>query len=506
MFGPTVSNPSAGGLLGGMVYEGYGAGRCNCKFTNTYPLAIGPRLGVAYKINAKTVFRGGWGLVYGGTPTGGETTAQGVGWNSLSFPSTSFGNPGAVLRTGLSYNLADLYSVSLNPGLQPQAGTITSPPYYQDRNGGRPPRINQWNIGVQREVFTNLVVEAAYVGNRGVWLTGNGLMDFNALTPQRIAAAGLNLNNAADRTLLTSTMNSSTAAARGFNKLPYAGFPATLTVAQSLRPFPQFGTIPIHYAPLGNTWYDGLQSKLTKRYSHGLVLTGAFTWSKSQTLGAESATGGGIINDVYNRQNQKALSVSDQPFVLVITFTYRVPGLGPNRLVRKVTGDWTLSGLATYASGSLIQVPGAQNNLSSLLFRSTNSNRVPGQPLYLTAINGPIDPNKQFVLNPAAWSDPAPGQWGFSAPYYSDYRNRRSPNEQFSMGRIFRFREKMTFELRAEFFNAFNRLLLPGVTSTNALATQTRNAAGVPTSGFGYMNSNSAGGQRNGQLLARFQF
>src|ERR1019366_10526338 len=122
----------------------------------------------AYKINAKTVLRAGWGLVYGGTPTGGETTAQGVGWNSLSFPSTSFGNPCAVLRTGLSYNLADLYSVSLNPGLQPQAGTITSPPYYQDRNGGRPPRINQWNIGVQREVFTNLVLEAAYVGNRGV--------------------------------------------------------------------------------------------------------------------------------------------------------------------------------------------------------------------------------------------------------------------------------------------------------------------------------------------------
>jgi len=506
MFGPTVPNPSAGGLLGGMVYEGYGTGRCNCRFTNTYPYAFGPRLGVAYKINPKTVVRGGWGLVYGGTPTGGETVAQGVGWNSLSFSSTSFGNPGAVLRTGLIYNLTDLYSVSLNPGLLPQAGTITSPPYYQDRNGGRPPRINQWNIGVQRELFTNLVLETAYVGNRGVWLTGDNLLDFNALTPQRIASFGLNINNAADRTLLTSTMSSATAAARGFNKLPYAGFPATLTVAQSLRPYPQFGTIPVHYAPLGNTWYDGLQSKLTKRYSHGLVLSGAFTWSKSQTLGAESATGGGIINDVFNRQNQKALSVSDQPFVLVTTFSYRVPGLGPNRLVRQVVGDWTLSGVLIYASGSLIQVPAAQNNLSSLLFRSTFSNRVPGQPLFLKDINGPIDPNKDFVLNPAAWSDPAAGQWGFSAPYYSDYRNRRSPNEQLSFGRMFRLRERMTLEFRAEFFNVFNRLLLPGITSTNALATQTRNAAGVPTSGFGYMNSNSAGGQRNGQLLARFQF
>ena len=102
MFGPTVPNPSAGGLLGGMVYEGYGPGRCNCRFTNTYPYALGPRLGVAYKINAKTVFRGGWGLVYGGTPTGGETAAQGVGWNSLSFAPVSFGQPGANLCHWLS--------------------------------------------------------------------------------------------------------------------------------------------------------------------------------------------------------------------------------------------------------------------------------------------------------------------------------------------------------------------------------------------------------------------
>ena len=127
-------------------------------------------------------------------------------------------------------------------------------------------------------------------------------MNFNALTPERIASAGLNINSAADRSLLTSPLNSALAASRGFNKPPYAGFPMTLTVAQSLLPYPQFGTIPVHYAPLGNTWYDGLQTKLTKRYSHGLVLTGAFTWSKSLDLGAESSTGGGIINNVYNRQ------------------------------------------------------------------------------------------------------------------------------------------------------------------------------------------------------------
>jgi hypothetical protein len=505
MFGPTIVNPSAGGRLGGMVYEGYGPGRCNCKFTDTYALAIGPRLGVAYQIDNNTVFRGGWAIEYGATPIGGESGAQGVGWNSIDFSAPSFGTPAAVLRTGLGYNYADLYKVTLDPGMRPSPGQVNSPPYFQDRNGGRPPRIMEWNIGLQRQLTKDLSVEAAYVGNRGIWLPGNNLNNLNALTIPRIASFGLDINNAADRALLRSPVNSAAAAARGF-KVPYTGFPAALTVAQTLRPYPQFGDIAIHYAPLGNSWYDGLQAKVTKRYSHNLTATGAFTWSKSLNIGAESSTGGGVINDFTNRQNQRALSVSDLPFVFVATFSYRIPGVGPNRVVRKLTGDWTLSGLLSYTSGSLIQVPAAQNNLSSLLFQSTLANRVPGQSPFLKDINSHIDPNAEFALNPKAWSDPADGQWGFVAPYYSDYRNRRRPNEQLTLGRLFRIREGITFEIRAEYFNVLNRLVLPGFSSTNALQTPTRNAAGVPTSGFGYMNATSGGGSRNGQLLARLQF
>jgi hypothetical protein len=64
----------------------------------------------------------------------------------------------------------------------------------------------------------------------------------------------------------------------------------------------------------------------------------------------------------------------------------------------------------------------------------------------------------------------------------------------------------MTLEIRAEFFNVFNRLMVPNPSASNALATQVVNAAGVPQSGFGYMNGTSGGGQRSGQLVARFQF
>ncbi len=54
-FSPTTPNPTANGLLGGVIYAGYGPGRCNCLFAPSYPYAIAPRLGVAYQYNPKTV-------------------------------------------------------------------------------------------------------------------------------------------------------------------------------------------------------------------------------------------------------------------------------------------------------------------------------------------------------------------------------------------------------------------------------------------------------------------
>jgi hypothetical protein len=134
-------------------------------------------------------------------------------------------------------------------------------------------------------------------------------------------------------------------------------------------------------------------------------------------------------------------------------------------------------------------------------------NRVPGQPLFSKDPNCKcIDPNKDFVLNPSAWSDAAAGEWGYAAPFYSDYRWQRPPLENLNVGRSFRMREKMMFQIRMEFFNAFNRLSLPAPTSANPFATRTVNSAGVPTAGFGRINATTAAGQRSGQLVVRFQF
>ncbi|HEV3200720.1 MAG TPA: TonB-dependent receptor [Bryobacteraceae bacterium] len=511
MFAPSVPNPSAGGLPGATVYEGPGAGRCNCQFMHPYLYAIGPRLGMAYQITPKTVIRAGWGLTYGTTAAWnfvGNNPIIGLGSNTYSVGAPSFDEPATTLSNGLHYSLASLYAVSLDPGIKPSAGQLDAPPALIDPNGARPPRINQWNVSLQREVTKDLVVEAAYVGNRGVWETANALDNLNALTPQRLAAYGLDPNLTADRTLLTSTFASGVPQSHGF-KLPYTGFPTGQTLQQALRPFPQFSSsLTPQYAPIGNSWYDALQVKATKRFSHGLSGSIAFTWQKELDLGSTVQDGtGGSINDAFNRRVNKDISSFSQPFVFVPAFNYEIPGAGSSKLLAAVTKGWQIGGILRYSSGLPIAVPGAQNNLNSVFFQSTFVNRVAGQPLFTKDPNCHcIDPNKDFVLNAAAWSQPAAGQWGTAAAFYNDYRWARRPDEQASLGRIFRFRERMYFQIRAEFFNVFNRTFLNNPTSGNSLALPVTNK-GVPTSGFGYINSGSvAVSSRTGQLVARFQF
>jgi len=195
--------------------------------------------------------------------------------------------------------------------------------------------------------------------------------------------------------------------------IPYGGFPTTQTVAQSLRPFPQFTTLAVTGAPLGNTWYDALQMKATKRFSHGLDFTWTYTYSKELMLGADNDLGGGVINDVLNRGINKQLSSFSRPHVMVLAANYTLPKWGLNRWMDAAVKDWTLGAVLQYSSGLPIQAPlNSNNNNSSTLLRATYATRVDGQPLYLQDPNCHcFDPSRTIVLNEAAWTNTPNGSF-----------------------------------------------------------------------------------------------
>jgi hypothetical protein len=517
-FDPTVPNTQDGGRLGGVTY-GATCG-CNGDFANNYKLGFGPRLGFAYQLNSKTVLRGGGALVINGTPDTGILARSVTSVNQVF--STAFAQPPMTLATGVPLTEAQVAYPNFSPSHFPVVavpGTPgAAPTYWIDRNGGRPSRSFQWSAGVQREIVRNLVLEASYVGNRGMWWPTAAGLNYNANTPQSLLAAGLDITTASARAILSAPIG--TAAAGSFqNKLPYPGFPLTATVAQSLRPFPQFSNAPTaEWAPLGDNWYHSLQIRATKRLSHGLNVSANFTWSKSLDNGVEA-----VENDVFNRAQNKYLSGSDRPLVLNINANYivPVPEFTSNKILKYVLGGWQTGALLTYASGTPILVPASTNSLNTYTFQTTSYlNRVPGQPLFLQDLNCHcFDPTKTLVLNPAAWVSPAAGAWGTSPAYYNDYRSQRHPTENFNVGRTFKIREAMSLSVRAEFVNIFNRTVLPAPSSATPLTAATCFVSGTSgatgacqtgatvASGFGFEQTAAiAGGTRTGQIVARFVF
>ncbi|HEY7337595.1 MAG TPA: TonB-dependent receptor [Bryobacteraceae bacterium] len=523
-FSGITPNPAVGNILGAAIFDGHGPGHCNCYLAKNYPWGFGPRLGLAYQINDKTVFRAGFGIVYTGTEANnGAATTLGGSTNTVVAP--TFGTAITTMSAGIPTNFDPAPWPNLNPGLY----NITSTPVpygtdWLDPNAGRPARQYQWSLGFQRQVLRDLGVEVEYVGNRGIWWESLGQVNLNAIPLSRLAAAGLNVNNPSDVALLTMPLNSPAVIARGLGNPPYPGFPLTQTLAQALRPYPQYTTVNTLFDPLGDTWYEALQAKVTKRLSHGLSFNSTFTWSKTLTIGTErdpnpGSTGNAVFNDVFNRPNNKYLSIYDQPFQFTLSLTYITPRVNANKAVSWLARDWTYGAFLAYRSGLPLQVPLANNNLNLQVFQNTFANRVPGQPLFTQNLNCHcFDPNATFVLNPNAWVDPLPGQFGTSAAYYDDYRKQRRPAENMNIGRTFRVTERVALNVRIEFDNIFNRPVWNDPSNTNAKAPQTRLPNRNASSGFGYINTTTtiggAGaaavvgvpGERTGLLVARVTF
>jgi hypothetical protein len=526
-------------------------------------LAFGPRLGGAYQIDTKTVIRGGAGIQYdvAEAPNGVLYSAadyyqinpNGYGISPLQNtpnPASNGLQGGNAYGAGNPFGNIPVIWPNLNQDKYPifnnGIGAPSTPAIFFDPHN-RPGRIFTWSIGIQRELTRDLVVEVAYVGNRGAYFPAPNQDQIaqNTVTPASLKALyGIDMNVAADRALLTTPISSAAVQARfpqfalvplnGTLTVPsvYKGFPASQNLIQALRGVPQWGALgPWIGPPMGKTWYDSMQVKVTKRYSHGLQAAGNFTWAKADVIGSASDStyflgGQAVTGDIYNFNNNKQLNQYVRPLATTVTFSYVTPKFSSTGFAMKALSqaarDWQIAAVLRYQSGALLGDPSSLNLLTSQMARgatafgsgASNFQNYNGQPYF--SISDPnckcFNPQTAQVLNPAAWTDAPGGQWGASAPFLG-YRWQRQPAESASFARNFRLGKegKMNLQVRGEFQNIFNRTFLSAPSLANpAINIGTTNSGGnvINSSGFGSIATlNGAGTQpRSGQLIARFSF
>jgi len=447
-FEPNISNPGAGGRLGALAFAGQ-SGLPGKFFATNWKSGFGPRLGLVYKLDSKTVIRTSGGIYFQSAPEQLITSPNFAGYStSVTFNSPDGYTPLYYLNTG-TFPQTFAKPPSADPSfLNGQAITYLSP------NGTRLPETFNYNFSIQREVVRNLSLEAVYLGSRSTHLAFTA--NYNYLPLADLKYGSLLLQNIA----------SASAVAAGFTS-PYpsfAGQTGANTVYQSLRPYPQYtGVTSSPGEPSGQQKFNSLQTKATKRLSGGLTLFGYFTWSKSFSL----ATGQYPGTRYWLQDPNAAASFS-------FSWAYELPfGRGKSLLhnsgvATAIVSGWKVNGFVKYSSGLPLTISAGAGSLGAIGY-SQWGNAVVGASPYLVTDPRDFSPSQKF-LNAAAFTTSTGFNFGNLNSNLSWVRGFWFKEENLTLGRVFQISDRVRLEFSMDASNPFNfvRWGAPNTTLTSA--------------------------------------
>ncbi len=470
-------NPAADGRLGALVF--------GKRFQDTYPWMIGPRLGIAYQVNQKTVVRAGYGLTnsppirndwgFDGFTTGFSGS---IPINSGTSPTGFVDDPAHYLDNPYPSLTSPL--PNLDPGQQLYSGLMTTA---RDRN--RLPYVQNWNFTIQRLLAYDTVFEAAYIGNKGTRLRNSyTAMAYNALPASMLSMGDVLREQVSNHPEFK----------------PFASFDEGQTVAQALRPYPQYTAVNEAYPYDSTSSYHSLQLTVRRRFDSGFGLLGAYTWAKTLAFADNQLQydWDGGIQDQFNRGLEHSVSTQHIPHQFRLTWLYELPFKGQSKALKYLLAGWTVSGIHQYQTGGVISLGQDGINAPSGFgeFRPdiVGSNlSLGGAPDSLDYFNGTPYLNSAAFQESPRTGNGVPLRVGTAPRRLDAVRGPHSASERFRMTKKFIFTEDINFELGVAMINPFNRHGREFVTTN------------VSSADFGMLRI-SGDGQRTIQIEARIAF
>jgi Carboxypeptidase regulatory-like domain len=400
-------------------------------FSKTHYNVFEPRLGMSYSLNQKTILRASTGVFHN------RVTLN----DSLLLGGNPPFQPMVVISNGSVDNPSGGGSGGTDLPFAMQAIDIEF----------KHPTSYMWSAGVQREIPFGFVVDATYVGRRGLYQQRERNIN-QMLAPGTIQAnPGVN--------------------------------------AAALRPFKGYGIIRIGENS-ANSKYNSLQLSADRRYSNGLKVGVAYTLGKSRDNGSDKRN---VLWNAYDDTNFWGPSSFDRRHVLSIYYIYDLPfWRNPKGLLQSIAGGWQISGATFMRTGTPFSIT-RNNDIAGVVGASGIDQpvNIVGDPK--AGANGQFSTgsDQNFWFNPAAFANPAAGTFGNSTR--NIIYNPRDQQWDIALFKNFAVTGTQKIQFRVEVFNFPNHPNLSGPNTD------------ITNANFG-RSTGKDGNRRDIQLALRYLF